>query len=175
MYWIEVNMTLKELINEMDALEMTGDLSQEITSLVYDSRRAVPGSLFVALHGEKTDGAAHIQDAIQRGAVAVVSQTPCGCGGHFPYVQVANARRTLAGLASRFYGQPSSRLCTMGITGTNGKTTVSFMLREIFKAAGRRPGLLGTVRYEIGDRVMPATRTTPESADLQMMFSQMEK
>lgn len=168
-------MTLKELINEMDALEMTGDLSQEITSLVYDSRRAVPGSLFVALHGEKTDGAAHIQDAIQRGAVAVVSQTPCGCGGHFPYVQVANARRTLAGLASRFYGQPSSRLCTMGITGTNGKTTVSFMLREIFKAAGRRPGLLGTVRYEIGDRVMPATRTTPESADLQMMFSQMER
>jgi UDP-N-acetylmuramoyl-L-alanyl-D-glutamate--2,6-diaminopimelate ligase len=86
---------------------------------------------------------------------------------------VADARLALARLSCAFYGDPSARLCTVGITGTNGKTTVSFMLREIFKAAGRRPGLLGTVRYEIGDRVIPAARTTPEAPELQAMFSQM--
>ena len=168
-------MKLKELLNGIETADITGDTSCEITGIVYDSRRAEPGALFVALHGEKADGAAYIEDAIQRGAAAVVSQTPCASGGSFPCVQVADARLALAKLARSFYGHPASRLCTVGITGTNGKTTVSFMLREIFKAAGRRPGLLGTVRYEIGDRVIPASRTTPESADLQAMFSQMER
>jgi len=168
-------MTLKELIDGIETVEVTGDISGEITGIVYDSRRAEPGSLFVALHGEKADGAAYIEDAIQRGAAAVISQTPCASGGNFPCVQVADARQALARLAGIFYNHPASRLCTVGITGTNGKTTVSFMLREIFKAAGRRPGLLGTVRYEIGDRVIPASRTTPESADLQSMFAKMER
>lgn len=166
-------MNLKELLDGIDILELSGDTSCGITGVVYDSRRAVPGSLFVALHGEKTDGAAFIEDAIRRGAVAVVSQTPCVCGGHIACAHVADARIALAKLAACFYGNPSERLCTIGITGTNGKTTVSFMLREIFKAAGRKSGLLGTVRYEIGDRVIPAARTTPESADLQAMFMQM--
>lgn len=168
-------MTLKELLNHIEPLETAGDTACEVTGIVYDSRRAVPGSLFVALHGEKTDGAAYIDDAVQRGAVAVVSQTPCALGGGFPCIHVADARAAVAKLAAAFYGHPSARLCTVGITGTNGKTTVSFMLREIFKAAGRRPGLLGTVRYEIGDRVIPASRTTPEAPDLQAMFAQMDR
>lgn len=168
-------MTLKNLLAGLPVIEICGDISCAISSVVYDSRRAQPGSLFVALHGEKADGAAYIEDAIHRGAAAVVSQTPCAFGGTFPCVQVADARLALAQLAAAFYGHPSQRLCTVGITGTNGKTTTSFMLREIFKAAGRRPGLLGTVRYEIGDRVIPAARTTPESLDLQAMFSQMER
>ncbi|MCC7300947.1 MAG: UDP-N-acetylmuramoyl-L-alanyl-D-glutamate--2,6-diaminopimelate ligase [Verrucomicrobia bacterium] len=168
-------MNLNELLNGVETVEITGDLSCEITGIVYDSRRALPGSLFVALHGEKADGAAYIEDAMQRGAAAVVSQTSCASGGSFPCVQGPDARAALAKLASRFYGNPSTRLCTVGVTGTNGKTTVSFMLREIFKAAGRRSGLLGTVRYEIGDRIIPASRTTPESADLQAMFMQMER
>lgn len=168
-------MTLKELLDGIETVEVTGDTSCEITGIVYDSRRAAPGSLFVALPGEKADGAAYIEDAIQRGAVAVVSQTPCACGGQVACAHVADARLALAKLAGTFYGHPSLRLCTIGITGTNGKTTVSFMLREIFKAAGRRPGLLGTVRYEIGDRVIPASRTTPESVDLQAMFAQMDR
>ena len=168
-------MTLSELLDGIETVEVTGDTSGEISGIVYDSRRAVPGSLFVALHGEKADGAAYIEDASQRGAAAVVSQSPCAFGGNFPCVQVADARLALAQLAAAFYKNPSARLCTVGITGTNGKTTVSFMLREIFKAAGRRPGLLGTVRYEIGDRVIPASRTTPESLDLQAMFAQMER
>lgn len=168
-------MTLKELLDGLETVEVTGDTSCEITGIVYDSRRAVPGTLFVALCGERADGAAYIEDAIERGAAAVLSQTPCASGGHFPCIQVADARLALAKLAGSFYGHPAARLCTIGITGTNGKTTVSFMLREIFKAAGRRPGLLGTVRYEIGDRVLPASRTTPEAPDLQFMFAQMER
>lgn len=168
-------MNLNELLDGIETVETAGNTSCEITGIVYDSRRAVPGSLFVALHGERADGAAYVEDAIQRGAAAVVSQNPCASGGSFPCIQVADARLALAKLAGTFYGQPASRLCTVGITGTNGKTTISFMLREIFKAAGRKPGLLGTVRYEIGDRIIPAARTTPESADLQSMFAQMER
>ena len=168
-------MILEELLRGMETVEITGDLSCDITCIVYDSRHAEPGSLFVALHGEKTDGSAYIEDAIQRGAAAVVSQTPCAFGGSFPCIHVADARLAMAQLAGRFYKHPATRLCTIGITGTNGKTTVSFMLREIFKAAGRRPGLLGTVRYEIGDRVLPASRTTPEAPDIQAMFAQMDR
>lgn len=168
-------MKLNELLEGIETIATHGDLSCELTGIVYDSRRAVPGSLFVALPGVKADGAVYTEDAVRRGAVAVISQMPCVCGGRFPCAQVANARLALALLAARFYGDPSSRLCTVGITGTNGKTTVSFMLREIFKAAGRLSGLIGTVRYEIGDRVIPASRTTPEAPDLQAMFSQMER
>lgn len=168
-------MKLNELLDGLKTLDVSGDTACEVTGIVYDSRRAVPGSLFVALSGEKTDGASYIEDAVMRGAVAVVSQTPCASGGNFPCIQVADARAALARLAGKFYGDPSQRLCTVGITGTNGKTTVSFMLRQIFKAAGRRPGLIGTVRYEIGDRVIPAARTTPESADLQAMLAQMDR
>ncbi len=168
-------MKLNELLDGIETVEITGDTACEITGIVYDSRRVESGTLFVALHGEKADGAAYIEEAIQRGAAAVVSQTPCAFGGSFPCIHVADARLALAQLAGSFYGHPAARLCMIGITGTNGKTTVSFMLREIFKAAGRRPGLLGTVRYEIGDRVLPASRTTPEAPDLQAMFAQMDR
>jgi UDP-N-acetylmuramoyl-L-alanyl-D-glutamate--2,6-diaminopimelate ligase len=166
-------MNLNELLQSIEPLEISGETSVEISGIVYDSRRAAPGSLFVALHGEHTDGSAYVEDAVNRGAAAIISQTPCASGGSFPCIQVADARLELARLSAVFYGHPSDRLCTVGITGTNGKTTVSFMLREIFKAAGRRSGLLGTVRYEIGDRVIPASRTTPESPDLQAMLAQM--
>ncbi len=168
-------MILNELLDGMETVEITGDISCDVTGIVYDSRHVEPGALFVALPGEKTDGSVYVEDAIQRGAAAVVSQAPCAFGGSFPCIHVADARLAMAHLAGRFYKHPATRLCTIGITGTNGKTTVSFMLREIFKAAGRRPGLLGTVRYEIGDRVLPASRTTPEAPDIQAMFAQMDR
>jgi UDP-N-acetylmuramoyl-L-alanyl-D-glutamate--2,6-diaminopimelate ligase len=168
-------MILSQLLEEVQPLAVAGDTACEISGIVYDSRRVMPGALFVALHGEHVDGAAYIEDAIQRGAAAVVSQTPCAFGGSFPCVQVADARLALAQIAGTFYEHPGRRLCMVGITGTNGKTTVGFMMRDIFKAAGRRPGLLGTVRYEIGDRVLPAARTTPEAPDIQSMLTQMER
>lgn len=166
---------LKQLLCGLDTLETSGDLDCEISSIEYDSRRVTPGALFAALPGLHDDGAAYAEEAVQRGAVAVLSQNPCAFGDHFPCVQVANARFALARIAGAFYGHPAARLCAVGITGTNGKTTVSFMLREIFKAAGRRPGLIGTVRYEIGERVLPAARTTPESPDIHSMMAQMDR
>ncbi len=168
-------MTLEQLLCGIDTLETAGDLSCKISSIEYDSRRVTPGALFVALPGSHVDGSVYIEEAALRGAAAVLSQSPCALGGSFPFVQVANARLAMARLAGTFYGHPTARLCSVGITGTNGKTTVSFMLREIFKAAKRRPGLLGTVRYEIGGRVLPAVRTTPESPDVQSMLFQMDR
>jgi UDP-N-acetylmuramoyl-L-alanyl-D-glutamate--2,6-diaminopimelate ligase len=165
--------TLSDLLETIDRLEAEGDLSCEISGVVCDSRRVTPGALFVALPGEHTDGSTYAEEALRRGAAAILSQTPCAFGGSFPCVQVEDARRALARIAAAFYGHPSEKLCTVGVTGTNGKTTVTFMLREIFKAAGRRTGLIGTVRYEIGDRVLPSARTTPEAPDIQHMLMQM--
>lgn len=169
------SITLETLLSGIETIEVSGDGSCEITSIEYDSRRVTPGSLFVALPGEHVDGAVYIEEAAQRGAVAVVTQEPCALGGDFPCAQVPSARLALAQLSGAFYENPAKDLCTVGITGTNGKTTVSFMLREILSAAGWRPGLLGTVRYEIGDRVLPAGRTTPEAPDIQSMLAQMKR
>jgi len=171
----ENRMTLKELLSGIDIVETGGDLSCEISSIEYDSRRVTPGALFVALPGEHVDGAVYIEEAAQRGASAVVTQEHCALGGTFPCVQVSNARLALAQLAGTFHGHPARKLCMVGITGTNGKTTVSFMLREILTSALWRPGLIGTVRYEIGDRVLPAARTTPEAPDIQSMLAQMQR
>jgi UDP-N-acetylmuramoyl-L-alanyl-D-glutamate--2,6-diaminopimelate ligase len=165
----------KQLLTGVETLEIKGDLNCLISSIVYDSRRVTPGALFVALPGEHVDGAVYIEEAIHRGAVAVLSETSFTLGQNFPHVQVSNARLALAKIAGAFYDHPADRLCAIGITGTNGKTTTSFMLREIYKAAGRTPGLLGTVRYEIGERVLPASRTTPEAPDIQSMMVQMER
>lgn len=167
--------TFEELLCGIDTLETSGDLSCEISSIAYDSRRVTPGALFVALPGAQVDGSVYIEEAATRGAVGVVTQSPCVFGGSFPCAQVSNARFALARLAGTFYGHPAARLSTVGITGTNGKTTVSFMVRAIFKAAGRRPGLIGTVRYEIGKRELPASRTTPEAPDVQSMLFQMDR
>ncbi len=171
----ENRMTLEELLSGIDTVETTGDLSCEISSIEYDSRRVTSGALFVALPGEHVDGFVYIEEAAQRGAAAVLTQTPCALGGSFPCVQVLDARRAMAQLATAFHDHPARKLCTVGITGTNGKTTVSFMLREILMAALWRPGLIGTVRYEIGDRVLPAARTTPEAPDIQSMLTQMKR
>jgi UDP-N-acetylmuramoyl-L-alanyl-D-glutamate--2,6-diaminopimelate ligase len=166
---------LKQLLEGINIIESAGDLSCSINSIAHDSRRVTPGALFVALPGENVDGMAYMEEAVRRGATAILSQSTCICSGDFPCVQVENARAALALISARLFDQPSEKLCTLGITGTNGKTTVSFMLREILVAAGRRPGLIGTVRYEIGDRVLPAARTTPESPDTQAMMAQMTR
>jgi len=131
----ENRITLETLLSGIDTVETSGDISCEISSIEYDSRRVTPSALFVALPGGNVDGAGYIEEAAQRGAVAVVTQEPCAFGGGFPCVQVPNARPALAQLAGTFYDHPAKKLSTVGITGTNGKTTVSFMLREILTAA----------------------------------------
>jgi UDP-N-acetylmuramoyl-L-alanyl-D-glutamate--2,6-diaminopimelate ligase len=144
-----------------------------VTAVTYDSRQAAHGSVFVALRGLNTDGTAFARHAIGRGAVAVVSEAPRPDDIDVAWVQVSDARLALAALAATFYGDPSQDLLLVGITGTNGKTTTSYVLASIFEAAGMRCGRIGTVGYRIGDREFEAARTTPEAPDLQRMLRDM--
>ena len=166
-------MRLEYISKIIQPVTIRGPQTCEIEGIAYDSRLVKPGFLFVALHGHTREGADYIADAIQRGAVAVVSERDEWTRRDLTFVCVEDARRALAEIACAFYGEPSSRLQVIGVTGTNGKSTTTFMARDILKAAGRAPGLIGTIRYEIGERIIPASRTTPEAPDIQLMLDQM--
>ncbi len=147
------------------------ELAREISSLAYDSRRIERGGLFFALRGEKADGYEFVAQALERGALAIASERPAPPEWAARWICVPNARRALAEAARTFYGAPDSRLQLVGITGTNGKTTTSFLLHSILQAAGLRPGLFGTIEYRVGDRTLQAINTTPESLDLLAYFN----
>jgi UDP-N-acetylmuramoyl-L-alanyl-D-glutamate--2,6-diaminopimelate ligase len=157
----------------LSAPPITTTPSAPVTTVTYDSRRVTPGTVFVALRGLKADGAQFAPQAVARGAVAVVAETETRSPSPVPWVVVPDARLALALLADRLHGHPSGELKVVGITGTNGKTTTAYLLRSIFEAAGMRCGLLGTVVYSLGQQDIDATRTTPESADVQQMLRQM--
>ncbi|HEY6361220.1 MAG TPA: UDP-N-acetylmuramoyl-L-alanyl-D-glutamate--2,6-diaminopimelate ligase [Vicinamibacterales bacterium] len=143
------------------------------TGVTYDSRRAAPGTIFVALRGLHSDGVTFAAQAVGAGAAAVVAErSPDGPIG-VPWVVVKDARLALALLAAEFEGHPSRAMQVVGITGTNGKTTTSYLVSAIFEAAGTRCGLMGTVTYRIGDQEFEATRTTPEAPDVQGLMRQM--
>ncbi len=165
-------MTLETLLHSVPTVQVVGPLNREITAICYDSRRAQPGALFVALKGEKVDGAIFITQALEKGAVAVVS-TEAESHSRATVVVVKNTRLALADVAANFYHHPSRALKIAGVTGTNGKTTTVFLLKHICDRAMLRCGVIGTVRYEIGDRILPAARTTPESLDVQDLLWQM--
>jgi UDP-N-acetylmuramoyl-L-alanyl-D-glutamate--2,6-diaminopimelate ligase len=151
----------------------SGALDVEARGVTHDSRQVAPGWIFVALRGLKTDGSQFVPQAIANGAAAAVADRgPAGDPG-VTWVVVKDARLALALLAAEFYGHPSRRMQVVGITGTNGKTTTSYLLSAIFEAAGIRCGLMGTVTYRIGAREVEATRTTPEAPDMQRMLRQM--
>jgi UDP-N-acetylmuramoyl-L-alanyl-D-glutamate--2,6-diaminopimelate ligase len=145
----------------------------DVRSLTHDSRQVGRGDLFVALKGLKSAGTDFAADAISRGAVAVVADEPSARRPDVPWVVVTDARQAMARLAAEFYGHPSHAMRVVGITGTNGKTTTAYLLRAVFEAAGIKTGLLGTVTYLVGDREVAASRTTPESPDVQRMFRTM--
>lgn len=166
-------MRLEYISKIIQPLTIRGLQTCEVEGIAYDSRQVKPGYLFVALHGHSREGADFIEDALQRGAVAIVSEKEERARRDITFICVEDARRALAEIACAFHGEPSSRLQMIGVTGTNGKSTTTFMARDILKAAGRAPGLIGTIRYEIGERVIPASRTTPEAPDIQFMLDQM--
>ena len=162
-------MTLRELLAATSfSGKAAGD--QPVVSVTYDSRQVKPGTVFVALRGVNADGARFAPQAIANGAIAVVAETAAPAGVTVPWIQVANARAALAGLSAAFYGNPSEQLVLVGITGTNGKTTTSYVLASIFEAAGIKCGRIGTIGYRIGAREMDAPRTTPEAPELQQML-----
>ena len=152
-------------------------MDRDITAICYDSRRVKPGALFVALPGENTDGHRFVEAAIERGATTVVVERNNRLAAAFPTrvtrVHVTDARLALAELATNFYGYPARKLKVIGVTGTNGKTTVTFLVKQILENQALPTGLIGTVRYEIGDRATPAGRTTPQAVELQEMLAQM--
>jgi UDP-N-acetylmuramoyl-L-alanyl-D-glutamate--2,6-diaminopimelate ligase len=143
----------------------------EITDLAYDSRGVRPGALFFCVSGFRQDGHDFAAQAVDRGAVALVVERPLGLG--VPEVVVESVRAAMGPLAARFQGDPTSELQIVGVTGTNGKTTVTYLLRAMFQATGKQCGLLGTVASFVGGRERPVTRTTPEAIDLQAEFRAM--
>lgn len=166
-------MKLSELCQGLKNAKIYNFQDKYIRNISYDSRKTRPGDLFVAISGTKTDGYHYLQDALSRGAVAVVTERPAGLPEGIPQIVVPSARIALALLARTFYGDPSKRLTIIGVTGTNGKTTTTFLLRSILQASGKKTGLLGTIYYYLGDRLLPSTQTTPQSLELQAFFHEM--
>ena len=159
-------MKLGEVLHGVEGLE-TGVIPEvEVTSLAYDSRRVKPGAVFFAISGEKTDGHEFVSSALDSGAIAVVSEHPAPRQPATPWIRVPRIRRALATASRNFYGHPDSRLKLVGITGTNGKTTTSYLIESILSAAGIVAGVLGTIEYRLAGRTLPAVNTTPESLDL---------
>lgn len=165
---------LSDYLNADEIIAVKGPLDRPISGLTIDSRRVVPGTLFFALPGLRSDGSSYIDEAISRGAVAVVTQKlPAFPQAKVTFVQVADARATLAAVAQRFYRFPDRDMNVVGITGTNGKTTVSFLTKHFLGDVNQRVGLLGTVNYDLGARTVPSFRTTPESLDIFGLMAQM--
>jgi UDP-N-acetylmuramoyl-L-alanyl-D-glutamate--2,6-diaminopimelate ligase len=165
-------MELGELVRAAGlAAQIRGGDSVEVSDLAYDSRRVVPGSLFFCFPGERADGHEFAADAVAGGAAAVVVERRVDVDA--PQVEVADARAAMAPVAASFFGDPTSELTVVGITGTNGKTTTAFLVRTLLEATGHRCGLLGTVRRVVGGEVEDVERTTPEAIDLQRTFARM--
>jgi UDP-N-acetylmuramoyl-L-alanyl-D-glutamate--2,6-diaminopimelate ligase len=163
---------LNELAGVAVGARIVGDGSVEIADLAYDSRRAKPGALFFCVPGEKVDGHEFAAVAVESGAAALVVERELP-GIEIPQVVVGDARAAMAPIAARFFGDPTGELKVAGITGTNGKTTTAFLLREILEAAGVQCGLLGTVKQVVGGVEEEVERTTPEAIDLQRVFRRM--
>lgn len=168
-------MKLNTLLESINTVEISGADNPDIQGIAYDSRVVKPGWLFVAISGHKIDGSEFITQALSSGAVAVVSEDHLDLGSGIVHIQVPRARRALAELANAYFGDLSRQMTVVGVTGTNGKTTTAYMIRDIMRGGGHKTGLLGTVAYEIGDRAIPASRTTPEAPDIHSMFQQMKE
>lgn len=174
-------MTLGELVRAVSTHAPFGALSVpaggradvDVTGIAYDSRQASAGTVFAALRGQHADGTAFARDAAARGAIAIFAEAAAPAGISVPWIQVADARLALAALSHEFFGRPSERITLVAITGTNGKTTTSYVLASIFEAAGIRCGRIGTVGYRVGTREFEAARTTPEAPELQQMLRDM--
>ena len=165
-------MTLKELLQGLTVLESTADLEMNISHVSYDSRQTQPGDLFVAMSGFAVDGHDFIGKAVAAGAAAVLCEkTP---EGDTPYVRVADSRRALAVVGANFYGHPADAMTMVAVTGTNGKTTTTYLLKAILEQAlGAKVGLIGTNQNMIGQEILPTERTTPESFELQGLLAKM--
>ena len=164
-------MQLKTLLAATPVRQIIGSVDRPVENIAYDSRRVQRHTMFVALRGEKADGHQFIGHAIDKGASVIVAEREQK-DPRITCLLVENTRTALADLSAAFYGLPARKLKLAAVTGTNGKTTTTFLIKHICENSGLRCGLIGTVRYEIGERILPAIRTTPESLDLQELLAQ---
>lgn len=165
-------MKLLNLLKDIEIIEASADMELEIGDISYDSRRTKPGDLFVAIKGFESDGHRYIGAAREKGAAAVICEEKPEAG--IPYVLVKNSREALALASAAYFGHPASKMKLIGITGTNGKTTVTMLLKHVLElATGTKAGLIGTNQNMIGDAVIDTERTTPESYELQKIFRDM--
>ena len=172
MTWPEIHTLLSDR-GLVTVAARTHASAEFVTGVAYDSRTVEPGNIFVALRGRHADGARFATPAVERGAVAVISEDPAPERVPVPWVRVSDARLALALLSAAFFRYPSEEMQVVGITGTNGKTTTAYLLASIFEAARVPCGVLGTVAYKIGGEVREATRTTPEAPDVQGLLREM--
>jgi UDP-N-acetylmuramoyl-L-alanyl-D-glutamate--2,6-diaminopimelate ligase len=164
-------MQLERLIAALAPDAVLGRQSVDVRDLAYDARAVTPGAAFFAVPGARADGHDFAAEAVANGAIALVVERDVGL--EVPQLVVSDARASMAVAADAFFGEPTKELEVAGVTGTNGKTTTAFLLHAILAAAGRRPGLLGTVESRVGGNVRPVVRTTPEAIDLQRTFREM--
>ena len=169
---ITLTQLLAALRGQVEVLEQRGTVSRPVHAITDDSRAVTDGSLFVAVKGERVDGHGFVEQAITAGALAVITQAPVASGS-VSFVRVADSRKALGLLGSRFHGDPSARLKMIGVTGTNGKTTTTYLCKALLEGIGRRVGLIGTVGYQIGQETLPAPHTTPGALDLQALLAKM--
>jgi len=162
---------LHELLDSVDVLELRGDPRTEIASVTHDSRNVGPGDLFCCVPGSTADGHDHAPAAVAAGAAALLVERPLGLG--VAEVQVASVRAAMGPAAANAWGRPSTKLAVLGVTGTNGKTTTTYLLEAVARAAGIRPGVIGTIGARIDGEPIPGERTTPEATELQALLARM--
>ncbi|MCG8485082.1 MAG: UDP-N-acetylmuramoyl-L-alanyl-D-glutamate--2,6-diaminopimelate ligase [Clostridia bacterium] len=167
-------MKLKDILNDVDIIEIQGDTSIDITGIAYDSRKVEEGNAFVCIKGYKTDGHQFINDAVNKGASALIVEKPIESSPiDGTIIQVADSRKALSKLSCNYFDNPTSNLNVIGVTGTNGKTTFTYMVHQVLKASDEPCAVLGTISYRIGHQEYTSTNTTPESYELQKMFTEM--
>ncbi len=164
---------LEEVIRDVGSLSHPASLSREVTCVSADSRAVGPGAIFVAVKGGTSDGHDFLDAAEAAGALALVGERPPPTALKAPYLRVADSRRALALLAANFHKHPSRHMLVVGVTGTSGKTTTSYLIESILREAGQRVGLLGTVNYRFEGRVFSAAHTTPGPVELQSILAEM--
>lgn len=167
-------MILQDILYKVSIRSAKGNTHVDVKSLVIDSRTVKHGSCFIALKGTKTDGQSFIQSAVEKGAVAIVCEAfPENINENVTYIQVENAADAAGYMSHNFYGQPSLRIKLIGVTGTNGKTTIATLLWKLFTAMGYKCGLISTVQNQVGDQVIAATHTTPDAVNINGLLKQM--
>lgn len=166
-------MILSKLLNGLEYTLIKGELGLEVSSIEYDSRKVKAGDLFVCIEGYKTDGHKYIESAINNGAIAVICSKDIDINLDCTIVKVSDSRKVLAVVSSQFYENPSKDIKLIGVTGTNGKTTSTYMIKSILEHCGYKVGLVGTIANYIGNERLKSERTTPESLELHKLFKEM--